>query len=289
MITRILITGSNSGLGYLTAKKLASYSNCEVLLGCRTISKADEAAQSIQASSQIDQLHLTPVQAPLDLSKLSTVKSFAKHVEKHHGSVDVLVNCAGVFLSEKAHNTKFINAIAPTLLTELIRPTTRTISIITSPEGQSKINYPEVSDFKNFSVNPIHQYVHSKQLFSCMLTHLASEGIGGNHVLLGPGSVDTGIHSNTHPDIPLWIKVMMKLNTFFYHGTPESASESMVQASLGKFDGGATDDDSTGDMSKNVNQVTVVDLGKKIDMILCNRPERNRDLYNAMMSIVKEN
>ena len=122
------------------------------------------------------------------------------------------------------------------------------------------------------------------------MTHLASQGIGGHHVLLGPGSVDTGIHSkNLLSETPFWIKLMMKINQYFYHGTPEWASEFMAQAAMGVFDGELEDvvDDNNNAKGKK-NSIQVVDLGKKLDVVLCGKVERNRDLYNAMMKVVEE-
>ena len=313
MATRVLITGSNSGLGYLTALHLSLRGDCDVLLACRTVSKAKEAAVRINSTSTSTSSLAVPIQAPLDLLDPTTVHSFVDHVAHHHGPIDVLINNAGVFLSEKFKETTMINAIAPTLLTTLLKPTTRTVSIITAPKGQASIDYPRVADLNGTSFNQLIQYFHSKQLLSCAMTHLASQKIGGQHVLLGPGSVDTGIHSkDLLAATPFWIKAFMKLNTFFYHGTPESASASIVNAAIGAFDGVPTAVEDVEDVKdvKDVkevkeakeakdtdieeasndgvdgNSVQVVDLGIILDEVLCHNVVRNRELYEALMDAV---
>ena len=145
------------------------------------------------------------------------------------------------------------------------------------------------------------------------MTHLASQKIGGQHVLLGPGSVDTGIHSkDLLAATPFWIKACMKLNTFFYHGTPESASASIVNAAIGAFDrvpmavedvkdvkeakevkevkevkeAKDTDTEEASNDGVDGNSVQVVDLGIILDEVLCNNVVRNRELYEAMMDAV---
>jgi NAD(P)-dependent dehydrogenase (short-subunit alcohol dehydrogenase family) len=80
---RIIVTGGNSGIGKATAKALAAAGH-SVLIACRTIPKAEQAAAEMTGDVEV---------AHLDLADLTNVRKFADHVE----TVDVLVNNAGVF------------------------------------------------------------------------------------------------------------------------------------------------------------------------------------------------
>ena len=195
-----------------------------------------------------------PVAAPLELTDLGTVRAFAGHVQREHGPIDVLLNCAGVFLSESSRETMVINAAAPALLTSILRPSTRTVSIITTPKGQAAVPYPYTCPEKLIEeynktgvpgwIDAAKRYVYTKQLLSCAMTHLASQGVGGQHVLLGPGS-RYGIHSKLPPNTSRFLRFALWLQSFNYHERP-SGRESIARAVCGEFDAGGSHSGSDG-------------------------------------------
>ena len=79
---RIIVTGGNSGIGKATAGALAAAGH-SVVIACRTIPKAEQAAAEMAGDVEVRHL---------DLADLTSVRRFADSVE----SVDVLVNNAGV-------------------------------------------------------------------------------------------------------------------------------------------------------------------------------------------------
>ena len=79
---RIIVTGGNSGVGRATATALACAGH-DVVIACRTLSKAHEAAASMSGNIEV---------AELDLADLASVRKFADSVDY----VDVLVNNAGI-------------------------------------------------------------------------------------------------------------------------------------------------------------------------------------------------
>jgi cytochrome P450/NAD(P)-dependent dehydrogenase (short-subunit alcohol dehydrogenase family) len=79
---RIIVTGGNSGIGKATATALAAAGH-SVVIACRTIPKAEQAAAEMAGDVEVRHL---------DLADLSSVRKFADSVD----SVDVLVNNAGV-------------------------------------------------------------------------------------------------------------------------------------------------------------------------------------------------
>ncbi|MGI5128594.1 oxidoreductase [Pseudonocardia sp. CA-107938] len=80
---RVVVTGANSGLGLVTATRLAA-AGAEVVLACRDVDKGAAAAAGIAGSVQV---------RALDLADLASVRAFAEGID---GPVDVLVNNAGV-------------------------------------------------------------------------------------------------------------------------------------------------------------------------------------------------
>ncbi len=89
----ILITGSNSGIGYEAAKVLAK-KQAEVILAVRNLQKGKAAKEEIlkvipQAKVAVQEL---------DLADLNSVKSFSENFLQQHQKLDVLINNAGIMI-----------------------------------------------------------------------------------------------------------------------------------------------------------------------------------------------
>ena len=78
-----VVTGANSGLGRMTATRLAA-AGAHVVLACRNVAKGEQAAARMTGSVEV---------RALDLADLSSVRAFADVTSER---VDVLVNNAGV-------------------------------------------------------------------------------------------------------------------------------------------------------------------------------------------------
>jgi NAD(P)-dependent dehydrogenase (short-subunit alcohol dehydrogenase family) len=80
---RAIVTGSNVGIGEVTARELAAR-GAEVTLACRNTDAAREAARRMTGTTRVE---------ALDLASLDSVRHFA---ERWDGPLDLLVNNAGV-------------------------------------------------------------------------------------------------------------------------------------------------------------------------------------------------
>jgi NAD(P)-dependent dehydrogenase (short-subunit alcohol dehydrogenase family) len=78
-----VVTGANSGLGEVTAARLAA-AGAHVVLACRNVAKGEQAAARMNGTVEV---------RALDLADLSSVRAFA---EVSTELIDVLVNNAGV-------------------------------------------------------------------------------------------------------------------------------------------------------------------------------------------------
>jgi len=83
-MTITFITGANKGLGYETARRLIEKGHT-VLLGARDAKAGTAAAAELGARF-----------VPIDVTDDDSVAAAAADVEQHEGSIDVLVNNAGV-------------------------------------------------------------------------------------------------------------------------------------------------------------------------------------------------
>jgi NAD(P)-dependent dehydrogenase (short-subunit alcohol dehydrogenase family) len=110
-----VITGANSGIGLAAARALAR-AGAHVVLAVRDVAKGDQAAASIEGSSEVRRL---------DLADLASVRAFA---DAWDGPLDVLVNNAGVMaVPERRTKDGFemqigTNHLGPFALTNLLLP-----------------------------------------------------------------------------------------------------------------------------------------------------------------------
>ncbi len=86
-----VVTGANGGLGLETARALAA-SGADVVIAARNQERAQRALESIAATAPAAALTIVE----LDLGSLDSVKSAAEEILAAHGSLDLLVNNAGV-------------------------------------------------------------------------------------------------------------------------------------------------------------------------------------------------
>ena len=89
----IVVTGSNSGIGFEAAKEFAR-KGAQTILACRNMDKAQAALAEIQAEIPSAQVELMQ----LDLASQTSVRQFAGEFKASHDQLDVLVNNAGIMM-----------------------------------------------------------------------------------------------------------------------------------------------------------------------------------------------
>jgi NAD(P)-dependent dehydrogenase (short-subunit alcohol dehydrogenase family) len=111
----VVVTGASSGLGLETTRALAG-AGAHVVLAVRDAAKGQRVAADINGSTEI---------RALDLADLASVHAFA---EEWSGSLDVLVNNAGIMATPEARTVDGLelqigtNHLGPFLLTNLLLP-----------------------------------------------------------------------------------------------------------------------------------------------------------------------
>jgi len=118
-----LITGSNSGLGYYTAKALAE-NNCHVILSCRTPEKSIATKNKLQ--KLIPQAQLSTIE--IDLSDFNNVSCKCDQISNEYDNLDLLINNAGIMhppktLNSQGYEIQFaVNHLSHMLLTLKLLP-----------------------------------------------------------------------------------------------------------------------------------------------------------------------
>ncbi|KAF2884586.1 hypothetical protein ILUMI_21589 [Ignelater luminosus] len=91
----VIVTGSNTGIGKITVKDFYKRGG-RVLMACRNLEKAKEAAEDIKKECEGLQNLGTIVVIKLDLSSLKSIRDCAEHLLETEQHIDILVNNAGV-------------------------------------------------------------------------------------------------------------------------------------------------------------------------------------------------
>ena len=119
----VFITGSNSGLGYYTAKALAE-KNAHIVLACRTLEKANSAIYKLKSLNPEGKF--SPLE--LDLADLNNVVEIGSKFSNDFGNLDLLINNAGIMhppktLSAQGFEIQFaVNHLSHMLLTLKLLP-----------------------------------------------------------------------------------------------------------------------------------------------------------------------
>lgn len=90
---RVIITGSNSGTGFETAKAVAAKGG-SLIMAVRNADKADAAISAIKRETPIADVTFEA----LDLSRQASVTAFAERILADGRPIDILVNNAGVMM-----------------------------------------------------------------------------------------------------------------------------------------------------------------------------------------------
>lgn len=117
-----VVTGANIGIGLETAVGLASFGD-RVIIACRNAQKAEAACSEIRRRAFTDDVDVVS----LDLSSFESIRAAADRISQLTDHIDVLVNNAGLVLSERDSTTEGIemtfgvNHVGPFLLTTSLR------------------------------------------------------------------------------------------------------------------------------------------------------------------------
>jgi NAD(P)-dependent dehydrogenase (short-subunit alcohol dehydrogenase family) len=213
-----VITGANTGLGFETARVLAAR-GAQVVLACRDLGQAKEAAARIIGGRP--QSAGTPpvdVQAVrLDLASLASVHEAADEIGAAYGTIDLLVNNAGVMwtpLRRTADGFELqlgVNHLGHFALTGLLlgamvgREGSRVVTVSSNAHKSGRIDFDDLQSQRRYRRGTA--YGQSK-LANLMFTYelqrrLASAGARTQALAAHPGKARTELIRY----LPRWLQV----------------------------------------------------------------------------------
>jgi NAD(P)-dependent dehydrogenase (short-subunit alcohol dehydrogenase family) len=201
----VVVTGASSGIGKETAVALAS-GGAKVVITARDPERGEAALQEVRTRSDGGQVQLRM----LDLASIASVRRFAEDLLADEPHLHVLVNNAGLVLSERHvtedgfEQTFATNHLGPFLLTELLRPRleasapSRIINVasIAHHAARRGIDFDDLqteqrySSLKAYSRSKLANVLHARALAERL------EGTGVTANALHPGAVASGFGRN---------------------------------------------------------------------------------------------
>lgn len=194
----VLVTGGTAGIGRQLALDFAG-TGAHVLVHARSAARGAPVVEELRRATGNPEVGLVVG----DLGALEGVRTLAQSVREHTGSLDVLVNNAGVFMKERIltpdgfETTFAVNHLAPFLLTGLLMdlleapPAARIINVASMAHEGGRLEYDNLNGehfYDGFSA-----YALSK-LANVMFTLELAERLKGTSITancLHPGVVST--------------------------------------------------------------------------------------------------
>ncbi len=225
-----LVTGANSGIGYVTALDFAS-NGATVGLVCRNAEKAEKARQTIIAKT-----NNTNVEVFLcDFSVQSQIHEVAKQIASRYDCIDVLVNNAGFIANnrettaEGLEMTFAVNHLGYFILTNLLKDQLlassegRIVNVSSDAHRMAHIDFTNLQAEKGY--NSLKAYALSK-LCNVLFTNELAKRLKGTNLVtnsLHPGVVGTNFAKNANS----FVKFAFMLGRAMFL-TPEQGAKTMI-------------------------------------------------------------
>jgi NAD(P)-dependent dehydrogenase (short-subunit alcohol dehydrogenase family) len=227
-----IVTGANSGLGYVTALELARHQG-HVVMVVRNEAKGREAIAAIGAEVPGASLDLRVA----DLADLDSVKRLAASLRADLPKIDVLVNNAGIMmpprsLSPQGHESQFAtNHLAHFALTGLLldRIADRVVTVSSDLHRPGFMHWDDLTGEKKYS--PTGFYSQSKfanVLFGLELhRRLRAAGSPVRSIITHPGYAATNLQSTGPTGM---MKFLMRIGNRFFAQPVEKGAWSQLYA-----------------------------------------------------------
>jgi NAD(P)-dependent dehydrogenase (short-subunit alcohol dehydrogenase family) len=263
----VIVTGSNSGIGFATAKALAAR-GARVVLAVRDETKGRQAAGAIHGVTEVRKI---------DLASLDSVRAFAK---SWNGPIDVLVNNAGASsptLRRTADGFELLfgtNHLGPFALTNLLLPNVvgRVVMLGSQAERMGRINFDD-PNWARTPYNAFRSYANSKLanlLFTMELQRrLSAAGSGVIATVAHPGLVSTNIYAQA---TGLFTRLMVRLAQ-----SAEMGALPVLYAAVADIPGGSF-----------VGPKYFMHMRGAPELIKCSKAAQNKELARRLWMVSEE-
>jgi NAD(P)-dependent dehydrogenase (short-subunit alcohol dehydrogenase family) len=240
-----IVTGANSGLGYVTTRELARH-GARVVMAVRDTTKGEEALKKLRAAQPDASVELRR----LDLSDLDSVHAFARGIIANEVPVDVLINNAGIMmpprsLTRQGFESQFAaNHLGHFALTGLLLGTlkagrdARVVTVSSTLHKRGFIHFDDLTGARKYS--PQGFYAQSKfanVVFALELDRRLRAGtVPVKSILAHPGYSATNLQSTGPTGV---LRLVLKFtNRFIAQDVEIGALNQLYAATDPKVEGG---------------------------------------------------
>jgi retinol dehydrogenase 14 len=226
----VLITGGTSGIGKAAATALAGMGATVVITG-RNEERGKRALQEIREESGNDGVELILA----DLTVQDEVRRLAEELRERHNQLEVLVNNAGLVLSERTETPDgietqlAINHLAPFLLTNLLldllkeSAPSRIVTVSSDAHRWAKIDLDDLQSRKRYRGMQVYG---KTKLANIMFTYELAERLEGTGVTVNcmhPGGVNTNFGNNQGGPMNLLFRLFKP-----FMRSPEQGADTLI-------------------------------------------------------------
>ncbi|MGC6417565.1 MAG: SDR family oxidoreductase [Bradymonadia bacterium] len=237
----IVVTGANSGIGYVTAFELAQL-GAKVTLVCRDQERGQAAVERIRAASRTADVELMLC----DMADQRSIQAFCRAFRARHRALDVLVNNAGAYLAQRAvtpenlEATFAINHMGYFLTARGLLPSLRAagaariVNVASFGHYFGRINWSDIN-YEDRRYSALGAYCASK-LMNIQFTRTLAEVLADDKIdvnCLHPGSIRSGF-ARKENDAFGWL---VKLGGFALSSSEKGAKTSVFLASQPEVSG----------------------------------------------------
>ncbi|KAM6988640.1 dehydrogenase/reductase SDR family member 13-like [Tautogolabrus adspersus] len=232
----VIVTGSNTGIGKVTAIDLAKR-GARVILACRSKQRGEAALDDVKRESGSSQV----VYMQLDLGSLKSVRSFAEAFLKSEPRLDLLINNAGIYMqgrTEDGFGMMFgVNHIGHFLLTNLLLERlkasgpSRVVNVSSLAHNFGKVDFDCLNKHKALGLGTsfmeVLQVYSDSKLCNALFNHELAKRLQGTKVTcysLHPGAINSELARNTSSLSQL---IMSPITTFFFKDTVQGAQTTL--------------------------------------------------------------
>eukprot|EP01114_Cavostelium_apophysatum_P000007 TRINITY_DN10008_c0_g1_i1.p1 TRINITY_DN10008_c0_g1~~TRINITY_DN10008_c0_g1_i1.p1 ORF type:complete len:308 (-),score=70.34 TRINITY_DN10008_c0_g1_i1:49-972(-) len=232
----VIVTGANTGIGFVTARELARY-GAHVILACRSKEKGEIAVVYITKEIANSEHKGTVELMILDLSDLKSVRQFAADFKTKGLPLHILINNAGIMnvptlvkTVDGFESTLAANHLGHFLLTNLLldelkkSAPSKIINLSSFVAKQGHINFDDINTEKHY--DKWKAYTQSK-LANIIFTYDLAKKLEGTGVAVhavNPGFVKTDLLKTSGAGVGLASAVAAK--------TPEQGAETSLFVAL---------------------------------------------------------
>lgn len=231
-----VITGSNTGLGFETARALL-LDGCQVVMANRNISRTKDAIKRLRKEGLGDRVDYIL----MDLEDRTSIEAFVAKFESKFGRFDILVNNGGALLpkyslTKNGLERHFdVNYLGHFYLNSLLMDSISDEGLVVSLGSLAHrmpvadIHFDEIS-FTSDSYEKMKAYAQSKLALTLYAVELARkfEGTGKRSLIAHPGVSNTDIFSRYYGK--LLGKILMPIVNWYGISGPKEGAQSIIHA-----------------------------------------------------------